>query len=112
MDRIAKSEDFLREIIKLKKKDAVNKLRSATDDECKSIVELLLNAESHLDSKVLRKCKAQLICTALKKLKKISKKVLLKLFAKSFKGIISLIAAMLLNLFETSVNRVYCIKDV
>jgi hypothetical protein len=112
MDSVAKNEQFLRDLVKLKKKEAVLKLRSATEDECKSVIELLLNAESHLDSKALKTCKGQVICAALKKLKKVSRKVLIKLFAKSFKQVISLIALMLLNLFENSLNKIYSHQDV
>ena len=110
--RISKNEQFLRYLIKCNKKDAVLKLRSATEEECKSVIELLLNAESHLDSKELKTCKGQRICAALKKLKKVSRKVLIKLFAKSFKQVISLIALMLLCLFENNLNKVYSLQDV
>jgi hypothetical protein len=112
MERIAKNEQFLRDLIKSKKKTAVLKLRTASEDECKSVIELLVNAESYLDNKEIKRCKAQVIFAALKKLKKISRKVLLKLFSKSFKQVITLIALMLLNLFENSVSTVCSIQDV
>jgi hypothetical protein len=112
MDRISNNEKFLRHLITLCKKDAVLKLRSASDEECKSLVELILNAESYLDSKLLKKYKGEAICTSLKKLKNISRKVLVKLFAKSFEQVITLIAMMLLTMFEQSISNVYGINDV
>jgi hypothetical protein len=73
------------------KRQAVLKLQSATDEELKIVVELLLNAESTLESKELKQCKGQLICSGLMKLKNISRKVLLRLFAKYFKQIVKLL---------------------
>lgn len=108
MERVQASENFLRKIAGASKKEAAILLQSASETEFKSLVEVLVNVDTCLDKNDIKKCKSGSLCKKLKRLKKITKKSMLKLFKKSFKQLASLIGFMIIRLFEEGVLRVYC----
>lgn len=109
MDRIIRNEKFLRTLVKSKKKEALKLLKQATEDEYRSVVDVLLNAESVLEEKQLKKCST--FCARLKKFKKLTKKALEKLLVTSYKTLAAIIGFVILRLFEQGVATVYCMQN-
>lgn len=107
MDRLARNEEFLKKLVTSSKSRAIKLLRRATQDEYKSVFEILLNADSYLNRAELRKCKSLFICSKIKSLKKITKNQLINLFGKWFDRVIELIGRMICRLFERGLCEVY-----
>lgn len=106
MDRVAKNEEFLRRLVKAKKREAVQLLKNSNDDEYKSVVEILLNSEGLINKAEAKKAKP--VYSTLKKIKRISKKVFVRVFAKFFHQIIIILVFMLYRIFEQGISEVYC----
>lgn len=107
MEKIAKNEDFLRKLVKSNKKQGIKLLRGASQDEYKSLVQLIVNSDSLLNRSEIKKCKSLGICKKFKSLGKITKKQLIKLFVKWFDRLIILVGCMIYRLFERGVAQVY-----
>lgn len=105
MDRLARNEGFLKKLVKSNKRGALKLLRGATQDQYKSVIEVLLNAESYLNSSELRKNKG--IFSKIKNLKLVTKAQLIILFLKWFDVIIELIGSMICRLFDQGLCEVY-----
>lgn len=106
MERVIRNEQFLKRLAKSGKREGIKLLKRSTQEEYKSVVEVLLNAESQLGSQEVKKVKP--ICSKLLKLRNITKKHLVVAFQKSFKHLATLIGLLLFRLLEEGVLRVYC----
>lgn len=94
-------QEFLRRLVKAKKSQAISLLRKATDDEYKSVVELLKQAESYLSPAEINKC----FPLKLPKLK--TKKQLIRLFSVCYRPLITLLACILCRILERGIAEVY-----
>lgn len=63
MNRIANNETFLRKLVKAKKPKALKLLKNSSEEELKSVVEVLVNAKNYLAKDQLKQCKIKKFVT-------------------------------------------------
>lgn len=107
MERIIRNEDFLQKLAKSHKRQGIKLLRQATEDEYKSVIEIILNADSFLNRSEIKKCRSFSFYTKFKKLGKVTKKQLIKLFIKWFEQLVVLLGFTIYRIFERGLCAAY-----
>ena len=100
-----RNEEFVHRLANSNKSQAISLLRKATDEEYKSVVELLGQAESFLSRAEINKCQALPSCLKLKKLK--TKKQLIRLFSMCYRPLITLLGCLIARIIERGIAEVY-----
>ena len=97
--------EFLKKLTKAKNKQAIRLLQTATDDEYKSVLEVLSRADKVLNPKEIKNSGA---ASLLKKLKKrLTRKQFIALFRKFSKQFAVILGCILCRILEQNIAEVY-----